>query len=79
MDRKRSSLFLTLVACGALSVGLIGCGSGGGYSKPNPNPMPTPYTPPGSGSGAASSLRTPVNNPTVPGVSNVASAPQAGR
>ncbi len=77
MDRKRSSLFLSLVACGALSLGLIGCGSGGGYSKPNP--MPTPYTPPGGGSGAASSLRTPVNNPTVPGVSNVASAPQAAR
>jgi hypothetical protein len=78
MDRKRSSLFLTLVACGALSLGLIGCGSGGGYSKPA-NPMPGPYTPPAGSSGAASSLRTPVNNPSVPGASNVASTQQAGR
>lgn len=78
MDTKRSSLFLTLVVCGALSLGLVGCGSGGGYSKPA-NPMPGPYTPPGGGSGAASSLRTPVNNPSVPGASSVVSAPQAGR
>jgi len=73
MNRKRSSLFLTLTACGALSIGLIGCGSGGGYSKP-PSTMP-PYTPPA----ASHSLRAPVNNPGAPGATNsaTASAPQA--
>jgi hypothetical protein len=75
MSRKRSSLFLTLVAGGALSLGLIGCG--GGYSKP-PSTAP-PYMPPPS----HNSLRTPVNNPGTPGAGNISSSSvpqaQAGR
>jgi hypothetical protein len=71
MSRKRSSLFLTLVACGTLSIGLFACG-GGGYSKP-PSTAP-PYMPPPS-----HALRTPVNTPSAPGTGNIsnASTPQA--
>ena len=66
MNRKRSSLFLTLVAGGALSLGLMGCG--GGYSKP-PSTAP-PYMPPA----ANNSLKTPVDHSSVPGASSISSS-----
>ncbi len=51
--------FVTFIACVALSLGLVGCGSGG-YSKPKtppgqPGTMPPPVYPPGSSSSGANS------------------------